>query len=256
MDWLLEIENELAQQVYWQVATLLDLEVDLFFFDTTSTYFELDQADTPVRRDTRGYPVDDHPDSDDPADPHPATGSSDTGTAGFRGYGHSTDHRPDLPQVVVGMAVTRTGIPVRCWSWPGNTTDSALIRQVRDDLRDWKLSRVVWVADRGFTSAENRRYLQRGGGHYILGEKLRPGSAEATASLSRQARYQQGQQLQDRVEGPSEGAVVGGVDRPVVHLGALCGGPVPALPGGYRLPGVQRGGMAQLCPVAQRGRDV
>ena len=88
------------------------------------------------------------------------------------------------------MAVTRDGIPVRVWCWPGNTADSALIRQVKDDMRDWSLSRVVWVADRGFTSAENRRYLRKGGNHYIIGEKLRSGSAEAEAALSRQGRYQ------------------------------------------------------------------
>jgi hypothetical protein len=56
-------------------------------------------------------------------------------------------------------------------------------------MREWSLARVVWVADRGFTSAENRRYLRRAGGHYILGEKLRSGSAEATAVLARQGRY-------------------------------------------------------------------
>ena len=87
------------------------------------------------------------------------------------------------------MAVTRAGIPVRVWCWPGNTTDSALIRQVKDDMRDWCLSKVIWVADRGFTSAENRRYLRKGGGSYIIGEKLRSGSAEAAAALSRQGRY-------------------------------------------------------------------
>jgi transposase len=87
------------------------------------------------------------------------------------------------------MAVTRTGIPIRAWCWPGNSGDQPLIRQVKDDLRDWKLSRVVWVADRGFQSAENRRYLQRAGGHYIIGEKLRGESAEAKAALARQGRY-------------------------------------------------------------------
>ena len=76
------------------------------------------------------------------------------------------------------------------WCWPGNTTDSALIRQAREDMRDWTLARVMWVADRGFSSAQNRRELRRGGGHYIIGEKLRSGSAEATAALSRQGRYQ------------------------------------------------------------------
>ena len=97
--------------------------------------------------------------------------------AGFRVLGNSKDHRDDLPQIVIGMAVTRGGIPVRVWSWPGNTADSALIRQVKDDMRDWTLSKIVWVADRGFTSKANRRYLRRGDHHYIIGEKLRSGSA-------------------------------------------------------------------------------
>jgi len=74
---------------------------------------------------------------------------------------------------------------------PGNTADSALIRQVKDDMRGCSLSKVVWVADRGFTSAENRRYLRRGGNHYIIGERLRSGSAEAEAAVSRQGRYQE-----------------------------------------------------------------
>jgi transposase len=107
----------------------------------------------------------------------------------FRTWGKSKDHRDDLPQVVIGMAVTRDGIPVRVWCWPGNTSDSALIRQVKDDMRDWCLSKVIWVADRGFTSAENRRYLRKGGGSYIIGEKLRSGSADAAAAMSRQGRY-------------------------------------------------------------------
>ena len=54
---------------------------------------------------------------------------------------------------------------------------------------DWLLSRVVWVADRGLTSVENPRYLRKGGNHYIIGERLRSGSAEADAALSRQGRY-------------------------------------------------------------------
>jgi hypothetical protein len=46
-------------------------------------------------------------------------------------------------------------------------------------MRDRTLSKIVWVADRGFTSAENRRYLRKGDHHYIIGERLRSGSAEA-----------------------------------------------------------------------------
>jgi hypothetical protein len=176
MDWLTEIEPTLAEQVYFQVTDLLNLEVDLLFFDTTNTYFELDQADKPVARDHEGQ-VTDEPDQ---VVKH----------TGFRSYGKSKDGRDDLPQVVVGMAVTRDGIPVRVWSWPGATAESKLIRQVRDDMRAWSLSRIVWVADRGFSSRDNRRELMRGAGGYIIGEKLRSDSPQVRAALSRPGRYQ------------------------------------------------------------------
>jgi hypothetical protein len=190
MDWLHDVAPELERQVFGQVANLLNLEVDLLFFDTTSTYFELDEADEPVARDPRGRTR--------PADTARGDGDAPTGgedddgegkTIGFRTYGKSKDHRPDLPQIVVGMAVTRDGIPVRVWCWPGNTGDTTLIRQVKTDMRDWTLTRIVWVGDRAFSSEANRRALRAGDHHYILGEKLRGGSAEATAALSRQGRY-------------------------------------------------------------------
>ena len=177
MDWLLQIRGQLEKQVFDRASELLGLEVDLLFFDTTSTYFVTEEADAPLARDQQGNPV-----------PEGAAGARE---AGFRTWGKSKDHRDDLPQIVIGMAVTRDGIPLRVWCWPGNTSDSALIRQVKDDMRHWSLSRVVLVADRGFTSAENRRYLRKGGNHYIIGERLRSGSPEADAALSRQGRYQE-----------------------------------------------------------------
>ena len=66
--------------------------------------------------------------------------------------------------------------------------DSGLIRQVKQDLRGWALSKVIWVAERGH-SRKNRRALMQGGGGYIIGEKLRTGSEEVKAVLSRQGRY-------------------------------------------------------------------
>jgi Transposase DDE domain len=181
MDWLLEIKGELEKKVFDNLANLLNLEVDLLFFDTTSTYFVTEDEDEPVARDKNGIPVtSENTDSEEGEGGEPG---------GFRTWGKSKDYRDDLPQIVIGMAVTRDGIPVRVWCWPGDTSDSALIRQVKDDMRDWCLSKVILVADRGFTSAENRRYLRKGGGSYIIGEKLRSGSAEAAAALSRQGRY-------------------------------------------------------------------
>jgi transposase len=164
MDLLVEADAQAKVQeaVFFATANLLNLEVDLLFFDTTSTYFERDEPDP----------------------------AGDDGRPAFRAYGHSKDHRPDLPQVVIGLAVTREGIPVRVWVWPGNTNDMSVIGEVKDDLRGWRLGRVVTVVDRGFSSDENLRYLTRAGGHWIAGERMRDGSPDAQAALSRQGRYQ------------------------------------------------------------------
>ncbi|MCA1700667.1 MAG: transposase, partial [Actinobacteria bacterium] len=176
MDFLHAVLPGLQERVFFNVASLLDLEVDMLFFDTSSTYWQTDSLPGELDDDD-----DDEGGGDD---------EDVLVERGERAYSkHSKDHRPDLPQVVVGMAVTRQGIPVRVWTFPGKASDQAIIRKVKDDLRGWKLSRVIWVLDRGFTSEENRRYLQRAGGHYIVGEKLRSGSKEAALALARQGRY-------------------------------------------------------------------
>ena len=90
---------------------------------------------------------------------------------------------------MIGLAVTREGIPVRVWVWPGNTNDQTVVKQVKDDLAGWRLGRCVWVVDRGFSSDENVRCLTRAGGHWIAGEKMRDGSPDAKAALARQGRY-------------------------------------------------------------------
>ncbi len=138
MDLLLEHETEIQQEVFWATANLLNLTVDLIFFDTTNTYFETDEP----------------------------------GPSDLKAYGKSKHKREDLPQVTIGLAVTREGIPVRCWVMPGNQHDSKCVEQVQKDLNSWNLGRVVWVMDRGMTSHENKKILQRAGGQYILGEKL------------------------------------------------------------------------------------
>ncbi len=173
MDFLLQALEEIAAEVFASVAHLLNLDLDIVFVDTTSTYWEVDGADELA--DLQETANDD--------------GISRPSEAGTRAFGHSKDFHADLPQVVIAMAVTRDGVPVRCWTFPGNTADTSIIRTVKDDLAGWDLRRLVWVADRGFASATNRAYLTKGGGHYIHAEKLRHTNTEATAALARAGRY-------------------------------------------------------------------
>jgi hypothetical protein len=173
MDFLLDALDEIAAGIFHSVAHLLNLDLDIVFVDTTSTYWEVETADS-------------DPELADPAADDELTSPTEHAR---RAFGHSKDHRDDLPQVVIAMAVTRDGIPVRCWTFPGDTADTAIIRTVKDDLGGWGLRRLVWVADRGFASAANRAYLTRGGGHYIHAEKLRHTNTEAAAALARPGRY-------------------------------------------------------------------
>jgi transposase len=154
MDFLLEHKDHVQREVFHATADLFNLEVDLLFFDTTTTYVEREEEE------------------------------------GMRRYGYSKDKRPDLPQVVIGLAVTKEGLPVRCWVLPGDTQDMTTVERVKSDLLGWKLSRCVWVMDRGMSSEENRMILQRAGGHYILGEKLRDNQQAHQKALSSKGRYQ------------------------------------------------------------------
>jgi transposase len=121
MDFLLKHEQVIQKKVFWATAQLLNLSVDLIFFDTTNTYFEMD----------------------------------DPGDSELLAFGKSKHKRDDLPQVTIGLAVTREGIPVRCWILPGNQNDAKCVDQVQKDLNDWKLGNVIWAMDRGMTSEEN-----------------------------------------------------------------------------------------------------
>jgi transposase len=161
MDFLLETLDELREQVFFTAADLLSLDVDVIFFDTTSTFFELDHEDGEL-------------DDDDEA---------------FRLRGHSKDSRDDLSQVVIGMAVTAGGLPVRLWVWPGNTADTTVLAEVKDDLAGWRLNRTVWVADAGFASKDNRKVLTQGGSGFIIAEKLRSSEHEVVEARGRQGRF-------------------------------------------------------------------
>lgn len=157
MDFLLEAEKDIQLKVYQAVVNLFNMELDLVFLDTTTTYFEIEGE----------------------------------GNEGFRKWGFNKDNHPELAQVVIGFAMTRDGIPIRCWVWPGNTSDKSVIDEVKRDFNGWKLGRVIMVMDTGFNSENNRRILQGAGDHYIIGEKMRLGpDGNPPLALQRAGKYQ------------------------------------------------------------------
>jgi len=114
--------------------------VDLVFFDTTSLYFEGRGGQTLGRR------------------------------------GHSKDHRPDLPQMVVGFVLDSEGRPLCCELWPGNTTDVKTLLPVVGRLQArFRLREVCVLADRGMISRKVLAGLEAADPpvRYILGVRMR-----------------------------------------------------------------------------------
>ena len=173
MDFLQEHSDVLQKAIFHSVADLFNLEVDLLFIDTTTTYFEIEgeDADT-IETDGQG---------------------EESVHLGYRRRSkHGKDNHPELAQVVICFAVTRSGIPVKCWSWPGNTSDKAIVEEIKQDLNLWDLGRTIYVEDTGFNSERNRRILRGAGDHYIIGEKLRLGRyADAHPALSQKGKFKQ-----------------------------------------------------------------
>jgi hypothetical protein len=134
----------IERELFFRTADLFRADVDLIFWDTTTVYFEVDAEDetAETRRGTTLPPL--------------------------RKRGHSKESRDENPQVIVGLALTRDGLPVRSWVFPGHTMDATTVAQVKEELRGWKLGRTIFVGDAGMDSAANRRELAKGLGHYIL----------------------------------------------------------------------------------------
>src|SRR5271166_1536755 len=165
LDFLAVWSDRIEREVFLQAADLFRLDVDLVFYDTTTAYFEIDEADEDSEEwGGRLY-------------------------APLRRRGHSKEGRDNQPQVIIALAVTRDGMPVRSWVLPGDTADVTTVARIKDDLRAWRLGRCVFVGDAGMYSAENMAALSRGLGRYILAVPMRKVKEIELEVLTRPGRY-------------------------------------------------------------------
>jgi Transposase DDE domain len=165
LDFLAVWSDEIERDVFLRSADLLRLDVDLIFYDTTTAYFEIDEPD-------------EH-------------GELWAGKlfAPLRQRGHNKEGRDNQPQVIIAMAVTRDGMPVRSWVLPGNTADVATVARIKQDLHAWRLGRCLFVGDGGMYSADNLVELSRGLGRYVLAVPMRRVKDVESEVLTRPGRY-------------------------------------------------------------------
>jgi hypothetical protein len=153
LDFLDGYKGIVEEELFLKDRDLFGLDVDLVFFDTTSTYFE------------------------------------GRGPEGLAELGYSRDRRSDRVQVVVGLVMTRDGMPVAHHVFPGNTADITAFRYAVADLRKrFAVHRVVAVADKGVVSEPLLEALDKEEVGYIVGIPLRKWRA-ADRVLRRAGRY-------------------------------------------------------------------
>src|SRR5207302_9944291 len=149
------VKDQLEEALFERRRDLFT-EVDLVFFDTTSIYFEGEGGESLGER------------------------------------GHTKDHRPDLRQMVVGLAVDVQGRPLCCEFWPGNpadvTTLKALIKRLRQRFR---LREITVVADRGMVSQATLEAFEKSDPpvRYIVGVGMRRQTEVNSSVLGSRARW-------------------------------------------------------------------
>lgn len=133
------IKDRIEEALFDQDRDLFS-EVDVVFFDTTSIYFEGEGGQTLGQR------------------------------------GHSKDGRPDLKQMILGIAMDAAGKPLCCEMWPWNTADAKTLLPVVNRMKKRLLIRQVGVvADRSMISDESIAAMEACDPpvRYILGARMR-----------------------------------------------------------------------------------
>jgi len=148
--------KDLIEEALFERRRDLSTEVELVFFDTTSLYFEGHGGESIGQR------------------------------------GHTKDHRPDLKQMVVGMAVDVEGRPICCEMWPGNTADVTTLVPIVKRMRErFGIREITVVADRGMVSQATLEAFENSDPplRYIVGVRMRRQKEVSMSVLGSRARW-------------------------------------------------------------------
>lgn len=158
-----ELMDSLLKRAQARVEAMTGTGIAVLFYDVTTLYFETDKSDedilNPKTREVK---------------------------SGLRQKGYSKDHRPDQPQVVIGLTVDATGFPIGFNVYEGNTYEGdTLLAGVGDVATKLGLdpASVTVVADAGMLNDKNLAALEDAGYRYIVGARLRSMTRQRTKAV-------------------------------------------------------------------------
>jgi transposase len=140
LDYLVNHKDALEKRIFNRMRDLFHADVDVILFDTTTVAY--------------------YGDSDQHED--------------LLEYGFSKIRRGDLKQIVVGVIMSKQGIPLGHEVFEGNRNDVTCFSQIINQVSEkYKVDRVIMVGDRGMISKNNIRHLEQKNYKYIFGYRMR-----------------------------------------------------------------------------------
>lgn len=182
LDVIAEHDEDLQRAAFERMRELVGEGADLALYDTSSAAFEMGETDEDIAEREAAWTTWENGDTS--LSPPDVRRPQVVNTPPTRLRGYSRDHRPELPQVTIGLATTERGIPIRCWTRPGNVTDVSTVPDIQQDLAAMGVRDAVFIGDRGMTSKINLDFLESENVRYVVGRKLRDGSEALRVALS------------------------------------------------------------------------
>ena len=137
MDYLLKAKDDIENELFNQLRNLFTVNVNLTFYDITSTFFHTDSC--PLSKN-----------------------------------GLSRDKRPDKKQIVIGVVTSYEGYPLKHFVFEGNTKDEKTVGKVVQSLKkDFHIEETIFVGDRGMITRLNLDRIEAEEFDYIMAVKHR-----------------------------------------------------------------------------------
>ncbi len=132
LDYLTDRKEAIEKELYYRLQCY-GLETEFVLYDITSSYFEGEDAE-------------------------------------LAEHGYSRDHRPDRPQIVLGIVTSKEGLPFAHYVFKGNTPDKNTVSEVLDDLKErFGITHCIFVGDRGMVTRVNLDSIKGHEYDYIMG---------------------------------------------------------------------------------------
>jgi len=138
MDTIEPLSGQFQEQAFKSACSVNSCQVDCFFFDVTTLYFESVAQDE------------------------------------LKDFGFSKDQKHHNVQIVLALVVDREGLPLAYDTFKGNLAETKTLIPVLELLRSrFSVQNVTVVCDRGLASSANVQALRAAQFHFVIATKLR-----------------------------------------------------------------------------------